>query len=122
MSAARVAAIREAIPGRVAKGSTLLSRLNPWWFHQVDPDRLDLDSCSHCVLGQLFGEYDRGIQALFRDVEDRDQYADHGPHVEHGFFVENWDTDYEERQSLTEYLAMVWILRIRRLREAANER
>jgi len=114
MSAARVAAIREAMPGRIAKGSALLTSTDPMWPEHVDILDLEIDSCRSCVLGQLYSDYDEGIAALFGIGED--PYQDRGKHVEHGFLVERWDMDYDEREQLVTEATIAWVAEIRRLR------
>lgn len=49
---------------KVNAGIALLDREQPGWREKIDLDTLDLASCSVCVLGQVFGDYDDGIDAL----------------------------------------------------------
>jgi len=42
---------------RVARGATLLDRVLPGWTGTLDLGRLRLESCGHCILGQLYGHY-----------------------------------------------------------------
>jgi hypothetical protein len=42
----------------------LLDRRAPGWRRVVDPDRLRMASPTHCVLGQVFGDYQAGRDAL----------------------------------------------------------
>lgn len=35
-----------------------------WWVGKIDWSWLDLAQEQHCILGQLFGRYDRGIEIL----------------------------------------------------------
>ena len=42
------------IAERVAKGAALLDAEQPGWADRIDLDELELESCRHCVLGQLF--------------------------------------------------------------------
>ncbi len=36
----------------------------PGWADAIDVDRLDLDSCFDCVLGQLYNDFDKGRAEL----------------------------------------------------------
>lgn len=49
---------------RVAAGARLLDRHQPGWDHRVDPDTLDAEDVGRCVLGQLFGGYEQGLDEL----------------------------------------------------------
>ncbi len=49
---------------RVGAGAALLDGRLPGWRDLVDVDRLDLAVCDECVLGQIFGDYSRGVDAL----------------------------------------------------------
>jgi hypothetical protein len=45
-------------------GIKLLDLQVPNWRAKIDLDELDLGSCSVCILGQVFGDYDTGIDEL----------------------------------------------------------
>jgi hypothetical protein len=50
---------------RVAAGAALFDRKRPDWFWTVDPDRLDVQSCENCPVGQLHdGRFNEGLKAL----------------------------------------------------------
>lgn len=49
---------------RVAKGAALLDERLPGWWNKVDTKNLDTGDLDHCVLGQLYGDYVRGILSL----------------------------------------------------------
>lgn len=63
----------------IREGSAWLDIEKPGWAMEIDVASLDLNSCSQCVLGQLFGDY-------FTIVQNRD---DHLWAVNHGFLVSN---------------------------------
>lgn len=46
---------------RAARGATYLDSIDPGWYERLDPFGLALDSGSHCVLGQLHGEFRQGL-------------------------------------------------------------
>lgn len=49
---------------RVAAGASLLDRERPGWWEEIDTDQLFMWSECGCVLGQLEGNYLRGVMAL----------------------------------------------------------
>lgn len=66
---------------RVAKGAVYLdvealwgSRVPKDWHWRVDLERLDVESPVHCPLGQIFGDYMDGLDAL-GIYESRKQYG-----------------------------------------------
>ena len=48
----------------VKKGATLLDRISPTWFKKVNLDKLNMQLCSACILGQLYKDYWNGIDTL----------------------------------------------------------
>ena len=52
------------IAERVTKGAAFLDEHKPGWWQQIDLGRLDLEDCTDCVLGQIFGYYDDGCRDL----------------------------------------------------------
>lgn len=52
------------IPDRVQRGVELLDRVRPGWERSIDLGSLDIAICTRCVLGQLFGHYVDGKEAL----------------------------------------------------------
>ena len=49
---------------RIRVGAELLDTQRPGWEHELALDRLDLSDCQECVLGQLYGSYSSGKDAL----------------------------------------------------------
>lgn len=49
---------------KVAEGIKKLDATKPGWRDLIDVQTLDLESCSVCVLGQVFGDYYEGKAAL----------------------------------------------------------
>ena len=49
---------------RVLAGARLLDEQCPKWEKDIDLERLEMDSCRRCILGQLFGDYNNGKLAL----------------------------------------------------------
>lgn len=48
----------------VHRGAALLDRLRPGWEREVFPDSLRMDEVGECVLAQLFGGFQAGLDAL----------------------------------------------------------
>ena len=58
------------------RGIALLDDYGPInWRAQIDLDRLDIQSGFACVLGQLYGTYSRGADALDFAAEDGAKYG-----------------------------------------------
>lgn len=75
-SEATVAA-REA----VMRGAALLDERRPGWHREIDSRRLYVSNCQYCVLGQLYGQYIHGLNALGITPW---QSADYGFHSSRG--------------------------------------
>ena len=60
--ARRLAAVTlDAARARAGRGAALLDDQDPGWAGRVDPDGLHLSDGRACVLGQLHGDYRRGL-------------------------------------------------------------
>ena len=60
--ARRLAALTlDVARARARRGATLLDELQPGWAASVDPQTLALGDGQACVLGQLHGDYRRGL-------------------------------------------------------------
>lgn len=71
---------------RVYRGATLLDRVIPGWENSVNLDALDMSSVESCILAQVFGTYNSGVEELGLPVlgdaaHDRVQSDD----CQHGF-------------------------------------
>lgn len=49
---------------RVRRGALLLDSERPGWAEAIDIEILDLEDVENCILGQVFGDYSLGSQAL----------------------------------------------------------
>lgn len=66
---------------RAANGAALLDRRAPGWHRKVAVDRLAIESCDRCVLGQVFGHFVSGKVILIRAEPSLDRHffgRDHG--------------------------------------------
>ena len=50
---------------KVKRGVKLLDEHAHNWWTTINPEILDMGSTCHCILGQTFGGYTRGLDALF---------------------------------------------------------
>ncbi len=50
--------------GFVKAGASLLDRIRPDWFLDVDTRRLDMSDERECVIAQLYGSFTSGLAAL----------------------------------------------------------
>jgi len=48
----------------VDNGAALLDERLPGWRDHIDPNTLELADGCNCILGQLFGDYGKGIDIL----------------------------------------------------------
>ncbi len=46
---------------RARRGARLMDGKRPGWHRRIILDRLFMDSCYQCILGQIYGRYDRGL-------------------------------------------------------------
>ena len=55
----------KTIAYRVAKGIKLLNKeYGRSWLRRIDPEQLALEDRNSCILGQLEGDYDAGLEQL----------------------------------------------------------
>lgn len=86
----------DTIEARVTRGAQLLDERLPGWVDRIDLDRLNLASSCNCILGQKFGDYLDGIDALF-NCQNTDA-------INHGFDAfedEGADAEAAEYEALT---------------------
>jgi hypothetical protein len=95
------------IPDRVEAGIRLLNsrRAPARWLERIDVEAIDLVSCRNCILGQVFGEYGAGIDAL-----DLDEHTV----ITHGFDLGHIEEEQHEQ------LTVVWRERIEAMRVAGK--
>ena len=48
----------------VTRGIALLDEHLPGWQDEIDWDDLEMDTCEKCILGQIFGDYQKGLRLL----------------------------------------------------------
>lgn len=57
-------ALADEFMARVALGAELLDQRKPGWAAMVNLDRLAMESCDDCILGQVYGHYFDGRAEL----------------------------------------------------------
>lgn len=78
---------------RVNKGIRLLNKEYPGWKSKIELSSLRLEDRNRCVLGQVYGGYDRGVQELGLGIWST---------VYHGFNIESIHGDWEPLQKAWE--------------------
>lgn len=101
----------------VRRGATMLDAMDPYWHERLSVGVLDIASDRHCVLGQLYGHFTRGVLALFGTL-----YADSDYHGFSAFSAKDggWG-DVDEYQAWDD-LRHAWRDEITRRRLCATSR
>jgi len=60
---------------QINAGIALLNSKCPGWQDRIDLSKLDMLSGYHCILGQLYGDDDRGLEELGLKYEDEEKYG-----------------------------------------------
>lgn len=63
-------------------GASLLDTVEPGWYWRVLVNLLDMESTRWCIIGQVFGSWDEGMDAVgiavYEDVDWRQCQSDYG--------------------------------------------
>lgn len=54
----------EQIHSVAERGANVLDVVSPDWYKSVDEKQIDMNDCWGCVLGQVFGSYTDGLEAI----------------------------------------------------------
>jgi hypothetical protein len=87
----------------IRKGLSVLAPAQIW---AVDLDTLNMSDADWCVSGQLYGDYDRGLEALFSETENDDDEGgktwqartwtqQHEQAIRHGFTLRSSHLSWE---------------------------
>ena len=99
---------------KVDNGVALLDRHEPGWHHHIDLSDLDICSANRCIMGQLYGSYERGVRYM-SEREGMDTYVRRLDAVKYGFAADG--------QRCYEVLTAIWRRRVdERLAVTAAER
>jgi hypothetical protein len=63
-----IASEHRAMRDRVARGAALLDDQRPGWAGEIDLDWLSMESCTSCVIGQLYADYFIGGRILTENL------------------------------------------------------
>ena len=63
----------KVIPTEIAAGIALLDEKVPHWRAFIKPNELGMEWCDRCILGQIFGDYDTGLERLGILAEDEEE-------------------------------------------------
>jgi hypothetical protein len=105
--------IMSRITERVARGAALLDAKRPGWASRIDLVALDITSTSNCILGQLYGWYEEGQDALAELDDEGYQISSVGSYE--GFSLDHWDEHYDGDMQEVDDLHGAW-------NDAINER
>jgi hypothetical protein len=85
----------------IARGLALLTNEQ---LNQIDLDRLSMTSCSRCVLGQLFGDFDNAEARMALDVREANEvWEGHWGRARYFGFSLPQDEDLTDEESLTRW-------------------
>lgn len=107
-----MAEIPTGIIDRVRDGARLLDEQRPGWWQRIDILKLEMNNCSKCILGQLFGHYDSGLTRLFGSPDEAEEASERGfdHDEEFGAFTTDGQSAYKDRvNNQYSQLARVWI-------------
>jgi hypothetical protein len=93
-------ATTDDLAARVRRGAELLDRRRPDWAREIAPDRLAMDSCYECILGQIFGWFWDGADELF-PLTPENQFCVMGA-IDHGFYADLKAHNHVEYPALAE--------------------
>ncbi|QXD15591.1 hypothetical protein GQ464_001210 [Rhodocaloribacter litoris] len=103
---------------RAARGAAYLDAVDPGWYRRLEPDTLALADGSCCVLGQLHGEFRRGlVRAGLLDLSSAPR-ANLSP-VRFGFHCVPFGDEALRARDYA-YLDRAWREEIRRRRQAGE--
>ena len=98
----------EMFAERAERGASLLDEKEPLWFNDVDLTIFQINNTEQCVLGQLYGYYEGGLQKLGLSEGSLEQ--------EYGFDIsvsEFWNHTWQPLQD-------AWVNEITKRRELAS--
>ena len=80
---------------RVERGATLLDAEQPGWCKRIDLVTLDMGDTEQCVLGQMYGHYSDGVDALGLGLSEyAGVYTDAAEHgFDHAYFPDDGEHD-----------------------------
>lgn len=104
----------------------MLDRVRPGWWREIALDRLAMETCYRCIIGQLYGDYWLGCRELWKSLPSHHLFAASGfgftlPDEEQDEWIEEHGDDGESSDRLFAPLADAWRAEIdRRIRESGE--
>lgn len=92
----------ETITARVQRGAKLLDKELPGWHTRINLHNLDLNNCEQCILGQLYGDYSKGLDAMF--------HGDQQYFSRYHFGFSSFSVRGKDKMMLRLTVAWVWLL------------
>jgi hypothetical protein len=84
-------------PQSISEAAADLDKVIPNWEEKISLESLNMLNCTKCILGQLFGHYDDGMNQLFEE----DQYTLEELYKDNIFGcdadIEDWKREIEAR-------------------------
>lgn len=82
------------IPDNVSRGAELLDKNRPDWWLKIDLEKLDMESCCYCILGQLFLTYGEALRRLNIHSYDEDFGFDGNAGAGRNLILESLDLEW----------------------------
>jgi hypothetical protein len=60
---------------RVQRGAAFLDHVCPGWAWKIALDRLAMDTCDRCIVGQLFGNFYLGARCLLTKLPSTQEFS-----------------------------------------------
>jgi hypothetical protein len=86
-------ALARDLAARVRRGAVLLDRVEPGWHLRVAGDRLAMETCDRCILGQLYGDYLKGFRMVTGPLPSHRLFSA----ADHGFTLRFAEQDLDQR-------------------------
>lgn len=83
---------------RVKAGAEFLDRCRPGWAALIALDTLAMDECDRCIFGQLYGDFDDGLEAVGGDISS--DPSDYGLDISYEEAGGDWNEAYERLADL----------------------
>lgn len=59
----------ETLRTRVDRGAKFLDKVMPFWYEKINTNTLNMHSNTHCIIGQLSGDYGFGLYEYFEKAD-----------------------------------------------------
>lgn len=106
---------------RVQRGIVFLDKQKPGWHCDINVDKIDMSHSDSCILGQLFGNYEDGLDELelehdeavnygltIDEQDEQDECEDWGDDWEDEVIIHNNNENSESSESLFLSLGREW--------------